>query len=213
MSDTLDLTRAELVYESLKQRIVSLQFEPGMPIQEAEISKLYDASRTPIREALARLTHEGFVVRWGRGYRVRGFAPAEVKELYEIREALEKMAVRLTIENASKKALEGLERQLAQYAEFIASGDIKSFNLHANRFHTTIAELSGNRNLAESIALLQEKVRIISARYLVRAKSIQHAYDEHMRIYNAIARRDVVVAEALMRDHIQSVVQYFKTIA
>ncbi len=211
VSESPEAKRGEVVYESLKERIVTLELDPGTPLQEAEITRLYDASRTPVREALARLSHEGFLTRWGRGYRIRSFSPLEVKELYEVREALEKMAVRLVIENTTKSKFGIIEEQLALYETFIKSGDIKKFNAHANKFHMTIAELSDNRTLYESLRLIHEKVRIISARYLFKAESIQSAYDEHARIYHAILRGDVVVAEAAMREHIQGVIEYFRT--
>lgn len=210
MSDVAEATRGEFVYERLKERIVTLELEPGMPLQEAEITKLYDASRTPVREALARLHHEGFLVRWARGYRVRSFSPGEVKELYEVREGLEKMAVRLAIENPDKAKFEIIQEQLDKYASFSDSGDIKGFNAHANKFHMTIARLSGNQTLYDNLHLIHEKVRIISARYLIRGESIQAAHAEHARIFNAILRGDVVVAEAAMREHIQSVIEFFK---
>ncbi|GGE28076.1 GntR family transcriptional regulator [Agaricicola taiwanensis] len=210
MSETIEFTRGELVYEDLKKRIISLKIEPGTPLQEAEITKAYDASRTPVREALARLSHEGFLVRWGRGYRIRSFSPLEVKELYEVREALEKMAVRLTIETSSPEKIKTIETQLEHYQSFIESNDINAFNLHANSFHMTIAQLSGNQNLLEQLTTIHEKVRLISARYLLRSESIQNAFLEHSRIYNAILRGDVVVAEAAMREHIQEVIEFFR---
>lgn len=210
MSDTSEATRGEFVYERLKERIVTLELEPGTPLQEAEITKIYDASRTPVREALARLNHEGFLVRWGRGYRIRSFSPGEVKELYEVREALEKMAVRLAIENPDKTKFKVIQDQLDRYTSFAENGDIKGFNAHANKFHMTIATLSGNQTLYENLRLIHEKVRIISARYLIRGESIQTAHAEHARIFHAILRGDVVVAEAAMREHIQNVIEFFK---
>lgn len=210
VTENAESTRGERVYESLKERIIALDLEPGMPLQEAELTKLYDASRTPVREALARLHHDGFLVRWGRGYRIRSFSPVEVKELYEIREALEKMAIRLTIENADKKKIRELELQLENYSSFAVSGDMKGFNLYANRFHMTIAKLSGNKQLHDNLSLIHEKVRLISARYLFRDESVKEAYEEHLRMYNAIVRQDVVLAEAAMREHIQNVIVYFQ---
>src|SRR5579875_207658 len=175
------------IYEHLKADIAALRLKPGDPLQELELAARYGGSRTPVREALGRLLQEGLVMRAGRGYAVTTFAPEDVRQLYEIREALEKMAIRLVIER----------------------GDVASFNHLDSAFHISIARISGNPLLEEAMQQLHDKVKIIRNRELSRHQGLLNAMADHRRILGAMLRRDIAIAEAEMRYHVRSVVALY----
>ncbi|MGO8869673.1 MAG: GntR family transcriptional regulator [Alphaproteobacteria bacterium] len=197
------------IYGQLKADISAFRFKPGDPLQELELAARYGGSRTPVREALTRLLDEGLVVRSGRGYAVTTFAPEDVRHLYEIREALEKMAVRLAIERASDGELAGLTAEMEGHRPVIERGDIAAFNELDSAFHISIARLSGNPLLEQETQRLHDKVKIVRNRELSRHQGSFNAMADHRRILGAMLRRDVATAEAEMRYHVRSVVALY----
>ncbi len=203
-------SRSEQVYQLLRADIGSLRLEANLALREGDLSERYNTSRTPVREAMRRLEQEGFLEKRGRQLYVREFTIEQVQDLYEIREGLEKMAVRLTIERATDKELHELGRQLEQYETFDLSRDYGAFSDYANQFHRSIAWLSRNRPLAEKLEEIHDQAVVISSRWMIENESIREAFREHSQILRAILERDVVVAEALMRSHIRSVIILYR---
>lgn len=202
--------RSQEVYDRLRRDITAQRLRPGSALHEAGLSERYDASRTPVREALFRLHQEGFLVRVGRQLRVKEFTFADVEELYQLREALEKMAVRLCIERATAADLQELDRQLDVYTSFDPETDTEAFNEHANKFHRSIAKLSGNCMICDSLEGIHDRVLVINARWWARAHSLEEAQREHGLILRAIWDRDVTLAEAAIRFHIQGVIGLYR---
>jgi DNA-binding GntR family transcriptional regulator len=84
-----------LPYEMVKAAILDGTFEPGAPLVEAELARWCGVSRTPVREALSRLEHDGMIERRARGFVVRRRTPAEIADVCEVRGILESTAARL----------------------------------------------------------------------------------------------------------------------
>jgi len=202
--------RSEEVYDRLRRDITAQRLPPGGVLNEASLGERYDASRTPIRQALFRLQQEGFLDKVGRQLRVKQFTFAEVEELYQLRESLEKMAVRLCIDRASDSDLAELDRQLDLYTGFDPESETEAFNEHSIKFHRTIARLSGNEMIRGALEGIHDWVMVISARYLARAHSFQEAQREHGLIVKALWDRDVMLAEAAVRFHIQGVIKLYR---
>lgn len=196
-------------YVRLKADILSFGFNPGEPLQEADLASRYGGSRTPTREALRRLVQEGLIVRKGRNYVVRVFTPPEVRDLYEVREGIEKMATRLAIERASDEELAGLDRHIAAQERHAAEGAAAGFNLLDTRFHLALAHLTRNRFLQEQMALLHDQVMLVRKLELSRQQGMFNAISDHRRIVGAMKRRDIAVAEAEMRYHVRSVIALY----
>lgn len=202
--------RSEEVYDRLRRDITAQRLPPGGVLNEASLGERYDTSRTPIREALFRLQQEGFLDKVGRQLRVKQFTFAEVEELYQLRESLEKMAVRLCIDRASDADLAELDRQLNLYTGFDPESETEAFNQHSIKFHRTIARLSGNEMIRGALEGIHDWVMVISARYLARAHSFEQAQREHGLIVKALWDRDVMLAEAAVRFHIQGVIKLYR---
>lgn len=204
------LSRSKLVYTELRKDIGLFQLTPGTVLNEAEIGARYSASRTPVRQALQRLEQEGYVEKVGRQLRIREFSFEEVEELYQLREAFEKMAVRLCIERATDRELDEIRDQIASYRSVGESSNLGEFSVYVNQFHWSIARLSGNKQLFASLMSVVDKVTIITNGYLPKAQSITEAELEHSSILQAIYDRDVTVAEAAVRAHLQRVVRTYR---
>jgi len=200
---------SDQIYEYLKADISALKLKPGDPLLELELAAQYGGSRTPVREALGRLLREGLVVRSGRGYAVTIFAPEDVRQLYEVREAFEKMAVRLAIERATGEQLAGLSAELDTHLPTVEQADAARFNHLDSAFHLSIARLGGNFLLEEEMRRLHDRVKIIRNRELSRPQGLLNAMADHRRILDAMLRRDINIAEAEMRYHMRSVIALY----
>ncbi|SFJ41898.1 DNA-binding transcriptional regulator, GntR family [Aquamicrobium aerolatum DSM 21857] len=198
------------IYMRLKKDILSFSLPRGSVIQEAVLAERYHASRTPAREALRRLVQEGLTVRKGRNYVVRTFTADEVQDFYEVREGLEKMAVRLAIERASDESLEALCKHIEKQTQATRRNDIATFNQLDTEFHVAIATMSGNRLLEREVSLLHDKVMLIRALELSHEAGMTNAMKDHQRIVDAMLRRNITVAEAEMRYHVRSVIALYR---
>src|SRR5713226_177425 len=116
-----NLTLSQRAHTFLREEILSNRLPPGTELQEVALSQQLGVSRGPIREALGRLASEGLVtVRPRRGALVRSLSKEEFLELYQVREALEVMAVKLAVPRLRAEdfdALEGLIEKMARHAE------------------------------------------------------------------------------------------------
>ena len=111
---------ADTVYAALRQAILEREFVPGEPLTEGDLSRRFRVSRTPVREALAKLERDRLVrVVPKKGAFVRALSHDEIRDLYEVREALEALAVRLATPHLSREELEDFE---ARFRELRARG-------------------------------------------------------------------------------------------
>jgi DNA-binding GntR family transcriptional regulator len=107
---------SEAVYAAVHHRIVTGAYRPNQRLIETEIAADLGASRTPVREAMVRLIKDGLAVRSRHGLTVREFTFPEVREIYELRAALEGYAARLAAERGSAEALEVIAETLQHHA-------------------------------------------------------------------------------------------------
>ncbi len=194
------------LYSLLKEDIVTLRLAPGTVFQELEIAERYGSSRTPAREAIKQLIADGFVTTSGRRYVVKAMTLAEVRELYEYREGLEIMAIRLMIERATDEEIDELERHMHVFRQqFVTVGPGARGNVKT--FHLEIARLSKNGKILAELEIAHEKIAMLMR--ILRVESMS-AIDEHERIFSAIKRRQPEIAEAELRYHLHPVADWYE---
>ena len=209
MGQQLLLARVNLptrVYELVKRRIVANEFLSGSKLVEDGLAKELGVSRTPVREALNRLTQDGLVtVSPGRGAFVATFSFEDMVQLLEIREALEGMAARLASSRITKKTLNKLRELLeAGMRERESSGD--TGYLAADReFHEAIALACGNRHLSHLMRSLRDRIQMLRYRSVILPGRARRSFQEHLQIIEALNRRDPDLAEERIRTHIRNV--------
>jgi DNA-binding GntR family transcriptional regulator len=192
----------EAVYRSLRQNLRSGLYRPGDRLREEEIAKRLNVSRTPVREALGRLTAKGLLEpAAGRGLIVRSLSTAEVLELYAMREILEGSAARLAAQQASPAEIQAL-------ADLEGMFEAQIHDLHKiaqiNRtFHDAIFQAARNRYLNGALQELQDAIALLGPTTFSVNGRASLAVEEHREIVKAIAQRDPERAEALARAHIQ----------
>ena len=196
-------TVAEDVYLYLRAQLLSGALPGGSWLRETEVATTLDVSRTPVREAIRQLAHEGLVkVEANKGVRVHEPTLAGAIATYEVRERLEAMAARLAAEHADSKTAAVLDARL----EAMLRVEEDDFAMHVeadNIFHLSIAELAGNPVLLELVERLNSRVNRVKV--LTRhANGTDLAHDQHARIARAIVAGEPETAESLMAEHIRS---------
>lgn len=190
-----------MLYERLRLAILDLDLAPGLRLTERWLETEFDASRTPVRAALARLESEGLALRTGRGWMVSPIDLDELQALAEYREAVEMAVVRLACQRADDAELRSLAAaQHAEEGESSPSGEDPS----VPDFHLRLARLSGNAFLVGAMEGIM--TRLFRTRWLeVRTPAASaQAASEHRAIVNAIEARDADAAAALVVAHIRS---------
>lgn len=196
------------LYRSIRQAIVSLQFAPGQRMSENELSRLFHASRTPIRDALKRLEREGLVViSPRRRTTVTRLDLATFRQFVVAREALERTAAEMAARKERNRR-EALISSVTLLAEQIETGDADAFHACDRAFHLQvmqIANLEQVHEIVESLRGLTDRIRFAHMTYLEsydRAEVVR----QHARIAEAIAMGDAGAAGAAMQTHVLSVV-------
>jgi len=200
--DFRNASRAELVYRALRAAIHEGEMAAGERLRETDIAEKLGVSRTPVREALQRLTAEGLLsVTVGRGVIVTEFDKQQVLELYALREVLEGAAAAFAAERASETDIETL-RQLIE-EEAIGDDEGRSLAASNRAFHAALCEAAHNRYLTTAINALADSIDLLRGTTIAAPGRRATAQAEHRAIVDAIERRDPATAERIARDHIR----------
>lgn len=194
---------SEQAYELIKADIITCALKPGVQIAQPILVERYKIGTTPIREAMQRLSQEGFVTPIPRfGYTVTPITFADVREIYELRSILESAAARLAAQRGNQHDLD----QLLEKANFsYVYGERNSYTrfLDENaQFHRRIAEISGNQRLVDTISTVLDGLTRIFYLGLDLKDSAEEMRDSHIALANALKERDADQAERLVRDEV-----------
>ena len=199
-----NLTLSQRAHAYLRDEILSNRLAPGTELQELALSQRLGVSRGPIREAFGSLAAEGLVtVRPRRGAVVHSLSSAEFLEAYQVREALEVLAVRLAVPRLGPEGLERLQTLTDTMASRARSGQVTEFFEANALFHETFVESSGNAKLEEVYRRLIGQMRRYWRRSLVLRGDLRRSVSEHRAILGAARRGDCEQAAALMAEHIR----------
>lgn len=194
--------RAEDLYARLRHAIVHGELRPNERLVEAELAESLGVSRTPVREVLQRLRRDGLVTSRRRGWVVREHTADEIRDIYACRAALEGYAARLAALSATEEQRAEL-KSILNSAPPAAPGSERMVVIN-ERFHEAIIDASGNELLAELCrqSRLYYFNRRVAALYNEEAAAQSRA--QHEKLLGAILARDPDLAEALIREHIET---------
>ena len=192
------------VHDHLREEIISGRLTPGTELHEVALAESLGVSRWPIREALWRLAAEGLVtVRPRRGAVVRALSTEEFLEAYQVREALEMMAVRLAVPRLTAGHIQALQGLVDDMSALADSADVLGFFEANAAFHQTFFEAAGNRMLAEMYRQLRNQIDRHRLRSLELRGNVRRSIAEHKAILRAIRAGDAERAVHLVSEHIR----------
>ena len=197
-------TASAKIYSDLRVELVSLQRRPGEAISEAEIALSYGVSRTPVREAILKLSDEGLLEIFPQsGIFVSRIPVAALPEAIIVRTALEETTARLAAERATSSQILALHSILERQREANAARDRDAFHQADEMFHATIAEVAGY----PGIWTLIQQVKVHVDRYrrltLPQEGRIARTIGEHEAILAAIEAHDPAGARIAMEFHLE----------
>jgi DNA-binding GntR family transcriptional regulator len=196
-------TLAQSVYQRLKDNIFELRMPPGQRYSEQVLAASLGVSRTPLRFALHRLAHEGYL------NRIEGHSSWQVKpldldyyeDLYDFRVSIEVLAIqRLCALDVTSEL-----RQLGAFWRVPKSQRPQDGHTVAREdelFHRTLVSLAGNREMLRAYGDLTERIRMLRRLDFINSERITAAFDEHGNVLDMLLARDAGAAERLMRAHI-----------
>lgn len=193
-------------HQRLRADIIEGRIRPNMHLVAAELAERLEISRTPVREALHLLASEGLVVTTKRGFIVREHSPDEIREIYEVRAALEGMAARLVAEKATDEQIRTIESINAHRGAVVQDDRTVIVDLNAV-FHNAIVEAAGNDRLARINRQNSEQFFNYRIARLYTQEEARAAIEGHARILTAIQQRDPDAAATAGRQHVLDAVE------
>lgn len=197
------------VYERLSADIVEGRISPGSSLREEQIAELMGVSRTPVREALRRLSDEGFVEYFPhRGARLMRLTADRVHEVFEVREALEGMAARHAATRMPAERIAALRTEFQRIGQQIAEADFRDVG---DGLHIEIFNSCGNDRLKRLMLSIRNQVTWMQRIAVTLPGRLGRAFHEHNQVLKALENRDPDGAERAMRTHIQATLRELLT--
>jgi DNA-binding GntR family transcriptional regulator len=203
-----NLTLWQRVHEHLRQEILDNRLPPGSELNEVALSASLGVSRGPVREAIGRLASEGLVtVRPRRGAIVTALSAQEFLAAYQVREALETLAIRLAVPRLTPDDLDRLQALVDEMVAYADGPDVEAgvdafFRANA-AFHATFVDASENAMLQETMSRLLGQMGRYRMRSLALRGSLKRSTAEHKAILRAVRAGDADKAARLLGEHIR----------
>ncbi|GAA1197054.1 GntR family transcriptional regulator [Prauserella alba] len=195
--------QVDVVYEQLRSKILDGSLEQGYDLHERAVAELVGTSRTPVREAVARLVVDGLAERHGRRTRVTVWDDEKTGQLYEMRAALESEACRLAAMRRSESVVMRLQASVAEQRKLADPSPVARRDINYE-FHEEIWQASGNPFLLETNQKYGVQSMCIAPTTLRHDERWKTALDEHERLVEHISRHEAGEAAALMHHHLAS---------
>ena len=202
MIEYKNVSLADRVYEVLEQNILCGVYAPGEVISEGRLSEELGVSRTPVREAMSRLSHEKLVKEKHGGTVVIGVTEKDVKDLFEVKRRLEVLATRKAAKNISEKKLERLKENVEQQEFFAQKGDAEKVRDLDTEFHDIIFQGCGSVTFETILSPIHHKMMKFRRLSLEHHDRIMDSVAEHRALYEAIKEHDADKTETLILLHI-----------
>ena len=193
----------DAAYAQIRRRILDVDWPPGFQVLEMDVATELNMSRTPVREAMIRLQREGLLEVIPRhGMRVLPVSPGDMRELYQVLTALECMAAELlALRKPSREELMPLIAATTAMDDALKVDDLDAWAVADERFHALLVDLSGNRQLKETVLNYWDRAhraRMFTLR--LRPKPL-NSTKEHMQMVECFLAGDEKGAVEITRHH------------
>ncbi|NPV86095.1 MAG: GntR family transcriptional regulator [Anaerolineae bacterium] len=200
------VSREQQAYERIKEAILTFRLKPGQSLVENELAGQLGISKTPVRDALLRLEREGLVNRaLYKGASVAELNQRKMEEIFEIRAALEGLAVYLATPLITAEETKEAQKLIDAQAAALAAGDVREASRVNRLFHELVICKTPNQWLKDILANLEDHLRRYRMISSFQGDRMDKSIKEHQLVLDAIRRGDAEGAEKAMREHLMSV--------
>lgn len=203
MNDYLPLR--DVVFNTLRQAILRGELKPGERLMEIQLANKLGVSRTPIREAIRKLELEGLVLMIPRkGAEVAEITEKSLRDVLEVRAALEELAVELACDRIDAEGLEALKVAAKHFEATLQGGDVTEYAEADVQFHDIIFNATQNQRLVQLLFNLREQMYRYRVEYLKRKEVHPTLLMEHQYIIECIENRNKEEAKKAVSTHIEN---------
>ncbi len=206
----------DVVFNTLRQAILRGELQPGERLMEIQLANKLGVSRTPVREAIHKLSQEGLVLMIPRkGAEVADISEKNLQDTLEVRKALEELAVQLACDKITGEQIEELKQAGEEFKRALKSNDIMEIAEADVEFHDVIYQATDNEKLIQLLNNLSEQMYRYRVEYLKDENVFPRLAREHDEIVELVEKRDKENAAKVMCEHIDnqitSVLQKIRT--
>lgn len=195
----------DVVFNTLRKAILTGELKPGERLMEIHLANRLGVSRTPIREAIRKLELEGLVTMIPRrGAEVAQITEKSLKDVLEVRRALDALCAELACDRISDGEKEKLRQACKEFEQATRTGDATTIAAADVAFHDIIVEATGNKRLIQLINNLSEQMYRYRFEYIKDESGHDNLVSEHRMIYESIIRQDKVKAAEAAKLHIDN---------
>ena len=195
----------DVVFNTLRQAILTGELKPGERLMEIHLANKLGVSRTPIREAIRKLELEGLVIMIPRrGAEVAQITEKNLKDVLEVRRALDALCAELACDRISEEEMTRLREACTAFERATATGDVKTIAKADVALHDIIVKATGNDRLISLVNNLSEQMYRYRFEYIKDESQHAKLVEEHRSIIESIARKDKRAASEAARIHIDN---------
>lgn len=195
----------DVVFKTLRQGILTGELKPGERLMEIHLAKRLGVSRTPIREAIRKLELEGLVIMVPRrGAQVAQITQKSMKDVLEVRRAMDRLAAELACERMTEEDLEQFKEACLEFERATKTKDSTTIAKTDVFLHDLIVKATGNNRLIQLVNNLSEQMYRYRFEYIKDANCHSRLIEEHRMIYEGLLKRDKEAAVAAVTLHIDN---------
>lgn len=198
----------DVVFNTLRQAILKGELKPGERLMEIQLANKLGVSRTPIREAIRKLELEGLVLMIPRkGAEVAEITEKSLRDVLEVRKALEELAVKLACDRMTKEQMKQLKEAAKEFEEVLKTNDVTKFAEADVKFHDVIFMATDNQRLIQLLNNFREQMYRFRVEHLKKKRFHSILIAEHEDIINRIEKHQKEEAARAVCSHIENQVE------
>lgn len=195
----------DVVFKTLRKAILTGELKPGERLMEIHLANRLGVSRTPIREAIRKLELEGLVVMIPRrGAEVAQITEKSLKDVLEVRRALDALCAELACDRISEEEMNQLKKACGEFEKAVQTRDATVIAKADVALHDIIVAATGNQRLVQLVNNLAEQMYRYRFEYIKDESQHERLIEEHRMIYESIRIKDKAAAAAAARVHIDN---------
>lgn len=195
--------------DAIERDIFNRVLRPDQRLIESELADKLSLSRTPVREAMRQLEMKGLITKLPTGgYVVTYYTAADVVNIFQIREALETLAMKLACDRATRQQLDRAEEYCNQFDKAITEPGDEGVDWN-NMFHAEMYNACGNKQLIAAIQNYRDVVQLKHVSQFYNEEYLIMFGREHRNILEAVRQRDKIKAEKAVRAHLSTVCETY----